>query len=64
MTTQELIRILKRFPKTATVCINTTEAAKSSQNISIQAQCNQDAEWSIILSVDKNIIEKDEKTSC
>lgn len=61
MTAQELIKILKRFPKTATIHL---AALPCHQELEVRAQCDQDAEWTIILSIKENIAEKDEKISC
>lgn len=66
MTAQELIKILKRFPKTATIHLAASDdkAVSCHQEIKVRAQCDQDAEWIIVLSINKNIAEKDEKISC
>ena len=47
MTAKELIKILKRFPKTATVRI----AEHLDDDIAVAAQVNEKGQWSIIVRV-------------
>ena len=47
MTAKELIKILKRFPKTATVRI----AEHLDDDVAIAAQVNEQGQWSIIVRV-------------
>ena len=47
MTAKELIKILKRFPKTATVRI----AEHLDDDVAVAAQVNEKGQWSIIVRV-------------
>lgn len=44
MTAKDLIKILKRFPKDATIAISSAD-----EQIDVRAQVNQDGEWLIII---------------
>lgn len=58
MTNKELIKILRRFPKSSIIKIN------SSSQIEITAQRNQLNEWTLRLAVNEKLIDENEKSSC
>lgn len=57
MNIKELIRTLKRFPKTANVKILDADPT-------VRAQVNELNEWTVIIEANKNINEIGEKNSC
>jgi hypothetical protein len=57
MTVKELIRTLKRFPKTASVKITDADPT-------VRAQVNELNEWTVIIDANKNISEIGEKNPC
>jgi hypothetical protein len=56
MTNKELIKILKRFPKTAEVKYISRTNDGAASDIRVSAQVNEQGQWQVNICVDQNLL--------